>query len=228
MSFRALRGFLVDLLLAAAAAALRWHPVYDFFEAHPALVYWGVGLVHIAVAPVLAMHGVTGGREAQDLVQSRQGIVHGRLYRASFVAVLTTSFFVPFLCALPLPVRHNTPFSVAVFFAPYAFVGVVFLSPLGAGLDAYRRTRFLFLGGSGRHVLGAVLMVYLALMECTMFLCVESREPATLLAVLLGLVLSYLPTRLIVFYGVTESQSRAEVLSLVLSTAFLAAQLVVA
>ncbi|MDB5216442.1 MAG: hypothetical protein JWO86_4369 [Myxococcaceae bacterium] len=33
---------------------------------------------------------------------------------------------------------------------------------------------------------------------------------------------------MIVFYGVTESQSRAEVVSLVLSTAFLAAQLVVA
>jgi hypothetical protein len=227
VSVRALRGFVVDLLLAAAAGALRWHPVYDFFQAHPALVYWGVGLVHIAVAPVLAMHGVSGGREAQDLVRERQGIVHGRLYRASFVAVLTTGFCVPFLCALTLPVRHNTPFGVAVFFAPYAFVAVVFLSPLGAGIAAYRRTRFLFLE-RGRLVLGAVLMVYLALMECTMFLCVESREPASLVAALLGLVLSYLPTRLIVFYGVTQSQSRAEVLSLVLSTAFLAAQLVVA
>ena len=228
MSLRALRGFVVDLLLAAAAGALRLHPVYDFFQAHPALVYWGVGVVHIMVAPVLAMHGISGGREAQDLVRDRQGVVHGRLYRASFVAVLTTSFFVPFLCALPLPVRHNMPFAVAVFFAPYAFVAVVMFSPLGATMAVYRRTRFLFQVGRGRLVLGAVLMIYLALMECTMFLCVESREPATLVAALLGLVLSYLPSRLIVFYGVTESQSRAEVVSLVLSTAFLAAQLVVA
>lgn len=222
------RGFLVDLVLAAAAAALRLHPVYGFFQEHPAVAYWGVGLAHIAIAPILTMHAFTGGSQARDLALSHEAPVHGRVYRASFVAVLTTSFFVPFLCARALPVAQSdafsVAFSVAVFFAPYIFVALVF-APRDLGLAVSRRTGFLFDTRGGRLVLGVALMVYLVLMEATMFLCVESSEPARFVAAFLGLVLSYLPIRLIVFYVVTKSESRAEVVSLLLSTGFLAAQI---
>lgn len=222
---RLFRSFLVDVVLAAAAASLRLHPVYGFFKEHPEVAYWGVGIAHIVIAPFLVMHAFTGGRQARDLTQAGQGPIHGRAYRASFVAALTTSFFVPFLCARALPVAQSNAFSVAVFFAPYVFVALAF-APGDLGLKAFRRTKFLWDTRGGRLVLGVAMTLYLVLMESTMFLCVESTEPARLVVALLGLVLSYLPIRLIVFYGVTMSESRAEVVSLFLSTAFLAAQLV--
>lgn len=224
---RALRGFIVDLVLAGAAAALRFHPLYAFFQEHPAVVYWGVGLAHIAIAPVLTMHAFGGGRRTRDLVPSGEGAIHGRVYRAALVAVLTTSFFVPFLCALTLRVAQNRAFSAAVFFAPYVFVALV-MAPRDIGLVALRRTKFLFEARAGRVVLGVALTIYLVLMEATMFLCAESREPASLLAALLGIVLSYLPIRLVIFYVATKSETRAEVVSLVLGTSFLAAQIAAA
>jgi hypothetical protein len=217
----------VDLVLASAAAALRWHPVSDFVHERPAVVYWGVGLAHIAIAPMLTMHAATGGREARDLILDRQGRLHGSVFRAAFGAVLTTSFVVPFVCARALPVQQAAALSVAVFFAPYAFVALVF-APLRVGRALSRRTQVLFDTRGGRIVLGALLMVYLVLMESTMLLCVESQQAATLLAALVGLVVSYLPVRLIVFYMVTRSESRAEVVSFLLGAAFVAAQLVAA
>lgn len=82
-----------------------------------------------------------------------------------------------------------------------------------------------FASVAGRWAIGAAVIAYLALLETTLFFCVASGKNASGVSALLGFFLSYLPVRLFLFYHVTDSTDRAEVVSIFLSVGFVGVQL---
>jgi hypothetical protein len=225
---RALRGFLIDLLLSGVASALGWHPVYAFFVAHSNTLYWSVGGVHIAFVSFVVVQAVFGNTRGADLIEKTQGKAHERLYVWSMVGTTCTSFIVPFACPLVFASGINMGFSMAVLFAPFAALMGTFsmaLIPSMRKRDIKIWSPFASVGG--RIVIGALSTVYLALLEATMFLCIESSSQAKDVMVVAGLFLSYLPVRLFLFYNVTASEERAEVASIFASFCFVGVQLAI-
>jgi hypothetical protein len=220
-----LRGFVVDVILAGVAGALGWHPVYDFLHAHAKLVYWGGGSLHIALISVLCVQMLFGNTKGADLIGQQQGPLHERLYVWSTVLTSCTSFCAPFVCGLMLPVSGSLAFAMAIVFAPWlALFGTMSLALIPALRRTDPKIPNPLASSVGRVAIGAAITVYLALEETTLFMCAESGEKASGVAVFFGLFLTYLPVRLFLFYNVTATAHRAEVASIFASFAFLSVE----
>lgn len=218
-------GFLVDLALAGVAGALGWHPVWTFLHAHPEVVYWGCGALHIALIPLFFSQIIGGHAKSDDLLRKTDG--HSRAWVWSTVGVMGTSFIVPFACSLMMRVHLNLAFSMIVLFVP----AMSFLGPgmmvLSIPKLATRDVKIPDLLGPAipRTIVTLLTAAYLALQESTMFLAAESKQSVAPLLVFLGLFLSYLPVRLFLFYA--TATDRRELVSVLASFAFVGLQLAV-
>ncbi|MGZ5970321.1 MAG: hypothetical protein ACXWP4_21775 [Polyangiales bacterium] len=220
-----LRGFLLDLALAGVAGALGWHPVWSFLRAHPEVVYWGCGSLHIALIPLFFSQILGGHAKTDDFLNKDDG--HARAWTWATVGVMVTSFVGPFGCSLVMPVTLNLAFSMAVLFAPFfSFMGPM-LAVLIFPKIATRDVKIPNLLGHWlpRTIVTLLTAAYLALQESTMFLASESKQEVAGLLVFLGLFLAYLPVRLFLFYA--TAVDRRELVSVLASFAFVTFQLTV-
>jgi hypothetical protein len=227
---RALRDFAIDLGLSGVAGALGWHPVFDYLSEHRRLVYWGVGGLHIGLISLIGFMALVGNTRASDL-HTQRGSIHERLDTWSLVLTVCASFIVPFVCALFIGGGGNEAFAMAVLFAPFAStfgVMMLLLVLIQVRPNVTRKDIKVpnpFASVVGRTAIGAAVLAYLALQETTLFLCVASGAKASGVSAFLGFFLSYLPVRLFLFYHVTDSRQRSEVISIFLSVGFLGVQL---
>jgi hypothetical protein len=207
------------------AAAFGWHPVWSYLHAHPGVVYWGGGALHIALIPTLILLTMFGNLRSADMITQNGTSAHERAFVWSMIGAYGTSFIVPFACALLLPGEKNIAFSMAVVFAPVAgFMGpvlFVLMFPRVAQRDFKLPNPFASRIGSA--LMTIVIAVYLMLEETTLLFATESSQQAAGVMTALGFLLAYVPMRLFLFYA--TATDRREVVSLLASALFVGAQL---
>lgn len=220
-----LRGFLIDLALAGVATAFSFHPVWSFLHARPEVVYWGGGVLHIVLIPVLIVQTMFGNLKSSELILQNRTSVHERAFVWSMIGAYGTSFIVPFACTLLLPIEKSMGFSMAVLFAPVAgFLGpmlLVLMFPSVTQRDV--KIPNPFASRVGRVAMTLAITAYLVLEEATLFMAAESTQQVAGLMITLGFFLAYVPMRLFLFYATADD--RREIVSLAASALFVGVQL---
>jgi hypothetical protein len=216
---------LIDLALSGVAGIWGWHPVRDWLAAHPGVVYWGGGGMHIVLIPSFILLTIFSDMKTSDFLKQNHPSGHERAFVWSMLGTYCTSFIVPFACALTLHADTSIAFSMVTLFAPVA----AFLGPMFFVLTFPRRAQKDFKIPSpfrspvGSAIVTLAIAIYLMLQEATLFMCAESSRQVSGLLTALGFFLSYIPIRLFLFY--TTASDRRELASVVASFGFVGLQL---